>query len=89
MVNNACVHDSQVIGELLGEKDKGEEFYAESANTGEKAENIYKEKEVINLVHEKGYKNNPLNEAQKANNKEKSTCPGGNIFSDLRIYRQS
>lgn len=72
VVTDASVHDSQVIGELLDEKDKGEEFYADSAYTGEKAENIYKEKEVINLVHEKGYKNKPLNGAQKANNKEKS-----------------
>ena len=31
-----------------------------------------KNKKVVNNVHEKGYRNNPLTESQKASNKEKS-----------------
>ncbi|MDQ3393099.1 MAG: hypothetical protein M3512_03140 [Bacteroidota bacterium] len=45
-----------MIGEQLDEKDKGEEFYSDSAYIGEKAENIYKIKDVINLFHEKAIK---------------------------------
>ena len=44
----------------------------DSAYTGEKQENTYKNKEVINMVHEKGYKGKPLTDEQKADNREKS-----------------
>jgi transposase, IS5 family len=72
-VTDACVHDSQATEDLLDQvKDKGEDFYADSAYTGEKQEDIIKQKGVINQVCEKGYKNNPLTEEQKENNKEKS-----------------
>ena len=33
---------------------------------------IYEKKKVVTLVNEKGYRNKPLTEEQKANNKEKS-----------------
>lgn len=71
-VTPANVHDSQVIENLLDEKDKGEHFYADSAYTGEKQEIIIAKKEMINSVHEKGYRANPLTEKQKLNNTEKS-----------------
>lgn len=71
-VTDASVHDSQVIEELLTEKDKGLPLYADSAYTGEEQEKIYKKKKVINKVNEKGYRNKPLSEEQKVNNKEKS-----------------
>jgi IS5 family transposase len=71
-VTDASVHDSQVIGELLDKTDKGEAFYADSAYTGQAAEEIYQEKGVVNFVNEKGYKNKPLTEEQKATNREKS-----------------
>ena len=72
IVTDASVHDSQAIEGLLTENDKGQPLYADSAYTGEKQENIYKNKEVINMVHEKGYKGKPLTDEQKANNREKS-----------------
>jgi len=72
IVTDASVHDSQVIEELLTEKDENQPFYADSAYTGEEQEKVYKKKKVINKVIEKGYKNKPLTEKQKANNKEKS-----------------
>lgn len=71
-VTDASVHDSQVIDGLLTEKDEGKPLYADSAYTGEDQEKVYKRKKVINKVHEKGYRNNPLTEEQKASNKEKS-----------------
>ena len=57
---------------MLTENDKGQPLYADSAYTGEKQENIYKNKKVINMVHEKGYKGKPLTDEQKADNREKS-----------------
>jgi transposase, IS5 family len=71
-VTDASVHDSQPIEELLTEKDEGQPFYADSAYTGEEQDKIYKKKKIINKVNEKGYRNKPLTEEQKANNKEKS-----------------
>ncbi len=71
-VTDASVHDSQTIEALLEEKDQGQELYADSAYTGEEQEKIYEKKKVINRVNEKGYRNKPLTEEQKVNNKEKS-----------------
>jgi len=71
-VTDASVHDSQAIEGLLTEKDEGQPLYADSAYTGEKQEETYKKKKVVNMVHEKGYRNTPLTDEQKASNKEKS-----------------
>ena len=72
MVTSAEVHDSQATDKLLDENDKGEPFYADSAYTGESQEKIIAGKEMGNRVCEKGYRNRPLTEEQKANNTEKS-----------------
>lgn len=71
-VTSANVHDSQVIEKLLDNTDKGENFYADSAYTGEKQNQIIAKKEMINCVHNKGYRANPLTDKQKLNNTEKS-----------------
>ena len=71
-VTSASVHDSQAIVDLLTETDKGQELYADSAYTGIEQEKIYDDKKVIPRINEKGYRNKPLTEEQKANNKEKS-----------------
>ena len=71
-VTDASVHDSQVTEELLDEKDKGEDFYADSAYSGEPQEKIIAAKQMNNKVCEKGARNRPLTDEQKANNREKS-----------------
>lgn len=71
-ITDASVHDSQPVEDLLTENDEGKPIYADSAYTGEDQEKIYKKKKVVNKVHEKGYRNKPLTEEQKASNKEKS-----------------
>ena len=71
-VTSAEVHDSQATDELLDENDRGEPFYADSAYTGEPQQKIIASKEMENRVCEKGYRNRPLTEEQKANNTEKS-----------------
>jgi IS5 family transposase len=72
MVTDASVHDSQATEELLDEKDKGEDFYADSAYSGEPQEKIIAGKEMNNKVCEKGARNRPLTEEQIASNREKS-----------------
>lgn len=72
VVTDASVHDSQALDTLLTEKDKGQALYADSAYTGEEQEKTIKRHELINKVHEKGYRNKPLTEEQKQNNKSKS-----------------
>ena len=68
-VTNAAVHDSQALTELLDEKDKV--LYADSAYSGQPiAEGL--PKGIENQIHEKGYRNKPLSEEQKAENKRKS-----------------
>ena len=71
-VTDASVHDSQPLYELLEEKDAEQALHADSAYTGEEQEKTIKDKRLINCVNEKGYRNKPLTEQQKAKNKEKS-----------------
>jgi IS5 family transposase len=72
-ITNASVHDSQAVENLLTKNDEGQALYADSAYGGKDQEKVYKKKKVINKVHEKGSRNNPLTDEQKANNKHKST----------------
>jgi IS5 family transposase len=71
-VTDASVHDSKCIVDLVDEKD--EEIYADSAYVGKDLhKDIKKKNPQIKLqIHERGYRNNPLTEEQKASNKEKS-----------------
>jgi IS5 family transposase len=71
-VTNAAVHDSQEFVDLVDEKDKV--IYADSAYVGEEIEQQVKEKnpEVDLQINEKGYKNKPLTDEQKAENTKKS-----------------
>ncbi len=50
----------------------GQDFFADSAYTGKEQEKVINKYEMINKVNEKGYRNHPLTEEQKANNREKS-----------------
>jgi IS5 family transposase len=77
-VTGASVHDSQVMVDLLDEKDKV--VNADSAYVGENIEREIREKldndetkEPVALnINEKGYRNKPLTDEQKASNREKS-----------------
>lgn len=71
-VTDASVHDSQPLDNLLTEDDKGQDLHADSAYTGEEQEKIIDKYEMNNKVNEKGYRNKPLTEEQKACNHEKS-----------------
>jgi IS5 family transposase len=69
---DASVHDSQVLDDLLTGNDEGQNLWADSAYTGKAQNKIIEKYKINNKVHEKGYKNSPLTESQKASNKEKS-----------------
>lgn len=71
-VTSASVHDSQEMVELIDEKDN--EVWLDSAYVGKELEEEVKEKnpEVVLQINEKGHKNHPLTEEQKASNREKS-----------------
>ena len=71
-ITDASVHDSQALDDLLTEKDKAQDLHADSAYTGEEQEKTIAKYEMKNKVHEKGYRNKPLTDQQKANNTKKS-----------------
>jgi IS5 family transposase len=71
-VTGASVHDSGATSPLPDEKDRGEAFYADSACTGDPREKIMADREMINQVCEKGCRNRPLSDEQKASSREKS-----------------
>lgn len=71
-VTDASVHDSQPLDDLLTVNDYGQDFHADSAYTGEEQEKVIEKHGLKNLVNEKGYRNKPLTEKQKKNNKVKS-----------------
>lgn len=69
-VTDASVHDSQALESLVETGDKT--LYADSAYRSEKISSLLESKGIDNRVHEKGHRNHPLTEEQKASNKEKS-----------------
>lgn len=66
----ANVHDSQMIGQLLDETDKGQTVHLDSGYAGQ--DNIIKEKEVIPIICEKGCRYKKLTQEQIDSNHEKS-----------------
>lgn len=71
-VTDASVHDSQTLKGLINKKDKKKDLWADSAYSGEDIKIFLKTNQIGNKINEKGYRNKPLTEEQKLNNKEKS-----------------
>lgn len=73
VVTAANVHDSQPIDELVdASSTEGEPLYGDSAYTGGDQEAIIASKGMAGQICEKGYRNHPLDESQRADNKSKS-----------------
>lgn len=68
--SSASVHDSQMLKSIVDETDT--KVYADSAYRSADIEQYLEENNCKSLIHEKGYKNKPLTEEQKASNKQKS-----------------
>lgn len=71
-VTPANVHDADVLPELLDEKDKGQELYADSAYSGADNEAVVDTVKMVKKIHQKGYRHKKITEQQKKNNQEKS-----------------
>lgn len=71
-VTPANIYDNAVIGELVTRKDSGKKLYADSAYFSQQIEADLEKKNVISMIHEKGYRHKKLTEAQKKRNKRKS-----------------
>ena len=69
-VTSAEVHDSQKFKNLV-ERKKDLRMYGDSAYTGKDVQKCLP-KNIINRIHEKGYRNRPLSKIQKRNNTAKS-----------------
>jgi IS5 family transposase len=72
LVTDASVHDSQAVENLLDKSDRHHELYADSAYSGEQIAKLLAKKKIRNRIHEKGYSNTPLTEAQWERNRKKS-----------------
>ena len=69
-VSSASPHDSTELSNIIDESDNV--LYADSAYRSKKIEAELKEKKITSHVHEKGYRDHPLDEQQKMTNKMKS-----------------
>ncbi len=75
LINKYCVspaskHDSQLLEDLVAKDDV--QLYADSAYRSEEIENYLKSIKCKSQIHEKGVRDHPLSEQQKANNRKKS-----------------
>lgn len=69
---DASVHDSQALENLLEKSDKEKPLFADSAYFGKPISDLLNRKNIINKIHEKGYRGNPLTDKQKEKNRKKS-----------------
>jgi IS5 family transposase len=86
-VSDAAMHDSQVMEELIDEKDNA--VNADSAYASEEMnERILEQYPHITLrIHEKGARNRPLTEEQKESNREKSKvrCRVEHVYGHMTV----
>lgn len=71
-VTPANIHDSRVLETLMEKEDFGQPLYADSAYRSESLEGYCGQMGIESRIHEKGYRNKPLQKRQKAANKRKS-----------------
>jgi len=85
-VTNASVHDSQELKNLIDTK-KDEVMYGDSAYTGKEVQKCIP-KNIINRIHEKGYRNRPLTKTQIRNNTAKSKIRARveHVFAAMEQY---
>lgn len=77
---DASVHDSQVVEPLLEESDKGQDLLLDAGYEG--TGDVIKKHGMNPVICEKGHRNHPLTDEQKANNriKSKKRCRIEHIF---------
>lgn len=70
--SDASVHDSQRLGELLDRSDAHHDLFGDSAYSSDEIDKKLKRRKIRNRIHEKGYRNHPLNGEQEERNRKKS-----------------
>ena len=100
-VTDASVHDSQMFAQVLDIDNEADDIWADSAYSSVNVEAVLAILGYISHIHERGYRNHPLTEAQKASNREKSktrarvehvfgywvTCMGGKLVRYIGLKR--
>lgn len=71
-VTDASVHDSKVLGKILDGENLESEIWGDSAYRSEEIEWVLETLKFESKIHERAYRNQPLSEEQKSNNREKS-----------------
>lgn len=71
-VTDASVHDSQEFSAVLDGENEGGQIWADSAYRSQAKEEALNEIGYQSEIHERGYRNRPLSEAQKETNRSKS-----------------
>ena len=71
-VSDASVHDSQRFCEVLDGDNEGDEIWADSAYRNQALEEGLEMVGYRSQIHERGYRNHPLTDEQKATNRDKS-----------------
>jgi IS5 family transposase len=71
-VTDASVHDSQQFCQVLDGDNEGDEIWADSAYCNQALEEALEVVGYRSQIHERGYRNHPLTEEQKATNRDKS-----------------
>jgi IS5 family transposase len=88
-VTDAAVHDSKPYLDVMPEEPTytDQEAFADSAYVGEKIDAELKKRGYVAFICEKGYRNKPLSEEQKAMNKMKSRvrCRVEHIFGAQKM----
>jgi IS5 family transposase len=71
-VTDASVHDSKMFAQVLDIDNESDDIWADSAYYSVNMEATLALLDYISHIHERGYRNHPLNEEQKESNREKS-----------------
>ncbi|NEP19578.1 MAG: IS5 family transposase [Leptolyngbya sp. SIO4C1] len=71
-VTDAAVHDSQVLGQLLDADNSDDELWADSAYLSAAIVEVLGWMGFVSHINERAYRNRPLSEQQKADNRERS-----------------
>ena len=66
----SSTHDSNVISQLITDKDKGQRLYLDAGYEGR--EDVVKANAMRPVICEKGHRNHPLTKKQKKRNRKKS-----------------
>jgi transposase, IS5 family len=72
MVTDASSHDSQALKDLLDDKDRHQDLYADAAYVGSNQEDLIQDFQMTNKICDRAYRNTPLTDEQKTSNTEKS-----------------